>query len=265
MNGEGSDGLNAKIAIVTGAGSGVEGTGIGQAIAVLLARAGASVLVADRDMSRAERTRDQIIGDGGHAEALCVDVTLAEDRERLVAQAAGRLDILVNNAGTGSSTPLDDISEDDWDRVMGLNVRSAALLTKAAAPLLERDGGGAVVNIASIGGLVAFGSGVYGASKAALIMLGRDLAVAYGRRGIRVNTIAPGHLFTPFVGSLTPERRAARRDIAPLGIEGDAWDVARAAVFLASTSARFITGVCLPVDGGVSTVAPLTAHGLLQA
>ena len=121
------------------------------------------------------------------------------------------------------------------------------------------------MNIASIGGLVASGGGLYGASKAAVLMLTRDLAVAYGRRGIRVNAIAPGHLHTPFVGDLSPNLRRDRARIAPLGIEGDAWDVARAALFLAGDEARMITGICLPVDAGVSVVSPLRAHRYIEA
>lgn len=258
--------LAGKVAVVTGAGSSGEGVGIGHAISLLLAREGAAVVVVDRDSDRGARTVAQIASGGAVAECVVADVTRSADCARAVAQAGartGQIDVLVNNVGTVAAKSLDDLDEEEWDRVMAVNVKSAALMTKAAAPWLERAHG-AVVNIASIGGLVASGGGAYGASKAALIMLTRDLAVAYGRRGIRVNAIAPGHLHTPFVGELTARRREERRLIAPLGIEGDAFDVARAAVFLASDEARFITGVCLPVDGGVSITSPLRAHQYLE-
>jgi NAD(P)-dependent dehydrogenase (short-subunit alcohol dehydrogenase family) len=258
--------LAAKVALVTGAGSSPDGVGIGHAISLLLARAGAAVVVVDRDRERGARTVAQIESEGAVAESVVADVTISADCARAVAQAAartGQIDLLVNNVGTTSAGSAGDVDEHEWDRVMAVNVKSAALMTNAAAPWLERAHG-AVVNIASIGGLVASGGGAYGASKAALIMLTRDLAVAYGRRGIRVNAIAPGHLQTPFVGELTARRREERRLIAPLGIEGDAFDVARAAVFLGGDEARFITGVCLPVDGGVSITSPLRAHQYLE-
>ncbi len=264
---EGLGRLAGKVAIVTGAGSSAAGVGIGQAIAVLFAREGAAVCLVDRDPARAAQTETQIRGEGGLANVLAADVTVAADCRRVVDQALaghGRLDVLVNNVGTGTSTPLDDLGEEDWDRVMAVNAKSVALMAKAAVPPLERQAG-SIVNIASIGGLVASGGGVYGASKAAVIMLTRDLAVAYGRRGIRVNAIAPGHLHTPFVGELSSRVRRERREIAPLGIEGDAFDVARAAVFLAGDEARFVTGACLPVDGGVSVVSPLRAHRYFEA
>jgi len=258
--------LAGKVALVTGAGSSEEGVGIGHAISLLLAREGAAVVVVDRDPERGARTAAQIASEGAAAECVVADVTSSADCARAVSATHARhdrLDVLVNNVGTVAARSLDDLDEEEWDRVMAANVKSAALMTKTAAPWLERAHG-AVVNIASIGGLVASGGGAYGASKAALIMLTRDLAVAYGRRGIRVNAIAPGHLHTPFVGELTARGREERRLIAPLGIEGDAFDVARAVVFLAGDEARFITGVCLPVDGGVSITSPLRAHRFLE-
>jgi NAD(P)-dependent dehydrogenase (short-subunit alcohol dehydrogenase family) len=258
--------LAGKVALVTGAGSSGDGVGIGHAIALLLAREGAAVVVVDQDRERGARTVAQIESEGAVAECVVADVSTSADCARAAAQAGartGQIDVLVNNVGTTGAASMDDVDEAEWDRVMAVNVKSAALMTKASATWLER-GGGAVVNIASIGGLIASGGGAYGPSKAALIMLTRDLAVGYGRRGIRVNAIAPGHLHTPFVGELTARRREERRLIAPLGIEGDAFDVARAAIFLASDEARFITGVCLPVDGGVSVTSPLRAHRFLD-
>jgi NAD(P)-dependent dehydrogenase (short-subunit alcohol dehydrogenase family) len=267
--------LAGRVALVTGAGSSEAGVGIGDAIARLFAHEGAAVWVADVDAERAERTR-ALVGDaGGHAEVIVADMTVAGECRRAVAavrEEHGGLDVLVNNVGTTARVSFDKLTEEEWDRVMSVNAKSVAFMTAAAAPLMNQRQGaqaeahtGAVVNIASIGGLVASGGGLYGASKAAVVMLTRDLAVAYGRRGIRVNAIAPGHLHTPFVGDLSPNLRRDRARIAPLGIEGDAWDVARAALFLAGDEARMITGVCLPVDAGVTVVSPLRAHRYLEA
>jgi NAD(P)-dependent dehydrogenase (short-subunit alcohol dehydrogenase family) len=126
---------------------------------------------------------------------------------------------------------------------------------------------GSIVSIASIAALRSHGGGVaYSASKAGLIAATRDLAVMYGREGVRANIVAPGHIFTPLVeGMLDEEAREVRRKVAPLGIEGDAWDIAAASLFLASDEARFITGACLPVDGGVVEVGALTAYGLIRS
>jgi NAD(P)-dependent dehydrogenase (short-subunit alcohol dehydrogenase family) len=260
--------LEGKVAIVTGAGSSAAGVGIGDATARLLAQEGAAVGLVDRDADRASRACAAVREAGGRAEAVVVDVTAVDECRRAVGRvrdAFGGVDVLVNNVGTTAATSFDELTEEEWDRVMSVNAKSVALMTAAAAPLLEgAPGSGAVVNIASTGGLIASGGGVYGASKAAVLMLTRDLAVAYGRRGIRVNAIAPGHLHTPFVGELSPALRRDRAAVAPLGIEGDAWDVARAVLFLASDEARMITGVCLPVDAGVSIVSPLRAHRYLE-
>ncbi len=267
--------LAGRVALVTGAGSSEAGVGIGDAIARLFADEGAAVWVADVDAERAQRTRALVRDAGGQAEVIVADMTVAGECRRAVAavrEEHGGLDVLVNNVGTTARASFDELTEEEWDRVMSVNAKSVAFMTAAAAPLMNQRPDalaeahtGAVVNIASIGGLVASGGGLYGASKAAVLMLTRDLAVAYGRRGIRVNAIAPGHLHTPFVGDLSPNLRRDRARIAPLGIEGDAWDVARAALFLAGDEARMITGICLPVDAGVSVVSPLRAHRYIEA
>jgi NAD(P)-dependent dehydrogenase (short-subunit alcohol dehydrogenase family) len=130
---------------------------------------------------------------------------------------------------------------------------------------MQARGGGAIVNIASIAGMSGYGGSVAsGPSKAAMIALTRDIAAMHGRDGIRANAVAPGHVYTPHIGHMfSDEMRAARRRVGPLGVEGDAWDVAEAVLFLVSDAARFITGVLLPVDGGVTAIGPMAGHGFI--
>ena len=255
--------LAGKVAIVTGAGSQGDGVGTGKAMACVFAREGARVCLVDLDRDRAEATRSMIHADGGEAFVCAADVTEPQACANVVAATAeryGRLDVLVNTVGFGAgASRLEALPDALWDRVMSVNLKSAMLMSKHALPQLIAARGN-IVNIASSAGLRAHGAVAYGPSKAALIALSRELAVMYGRDGVRANTIAPGHLFTPLVEQFVDAAgRDRRRRIAPLGIEGDAWDVAAAALFLASDEARFITGVCLPVDGGVNEVAALTA------
>jgi NAD(P)-dependent dehydrogenase (short-subunit alcohol dehydrogenase family) len=180
----------------------------------------------------------------------------------------GRLDVLVNNAAiVGPTGRVDSLDESDWNRVLRINLTGAMLMSKYALPRLVDGGGGAIVNISSTGAFVSTGqTPAYGASKAAIIRLTADMAVAYGRDGVRVNAIAPGNIHTPMVsGAMTPERREARRQASPLGTEGTAWDIAWTALFLVSDEARWITGTCIPVDGGMTQTNPATIHGWLSA
>ena len=259
--------LTGRIALVTGGGSVADAISIGRAIAVRFAREGAFVGVVDVDVDRARNTVSGVEAEGGVAEAIVADVTVEEQCERAVAAIVGRwgrLDVLVNGVGiVPKVNRIEGMDVDEWDHVMAVNVRSAALMAKAAIP--HMTGGGAVVSISSISGLRASGAGAYGPSKAALIALARELAVSFGPRGIRSNSIAPGHMYTPLVaGTLSPEARERRRRIAPLQIEGDAWDVAAAALFLASDESRFVNGVCLPVDGGVTATSALSASAFVS-
>jgi NAD(P)-dependent dehydrogenase (short-subunit alcohol dehydrogenase family) len=263
--------LAGKVALVTGAGSqgmsaGKVGTGYGtgKAIATLFAREGASLGLLDIDAGRVAETRSLVETAKSRAVVVVGDATDEAVARHFVdetAAAFGRIDILVNNLGiSAAGGRLEALEPAEWQRVIDVNLRSAMLVTRSAIPHLVGAGGSAIVNIASVAGMQAFGSSAYGASKAAMIQFSRDCALAYGRDGVRVNTIAPGHLFTPMVRELLKGDGArVRRAISPLGIEGDAWDVARAALFLVSEDARFITGICLPVDGGVTQVGGLEA------
>ena len=261
--------LAGKTAIVTGAGTEGEGIGIGRATAVVLAGEGARVCLVDREAQRAEATRAQIEALGGEAFITVGDVTVRDDCARFVeetVQRYGRLDILVNNVGVATPVPLDAPDEQAWSRVLNINVTSAMLMCRYAVPAMIKNGGGSIVNISSIAGIRAHGSIAYGPSKAAMAALASEITVLYGRQGIRANTVAPGHVLTPLAMSMLPaEMRTKRRDVGPLGVEGDAWDIALAVRFLASDEARFITGVHLPVDGGVTEIGPMAAHALIEA
>lgn len=266
--------LTGKVAIVTGAGSQGNGFGTGKAIAYSFAREGAKVCLVDREAERAEETRALIAADGGEAFVHAADVTDSAACAGIVdatVKRYGRLDLLVNNVGIATgSQGADKLDEADFQRIMDVNLKSAVLMAKHAVPHLKAAGGGAIVNISSVASIFSSGSIAYASSKAGMNALTNELAILHGRDGIRVNTVAPGHIFTPMLvdiferGVLPPEAREARRKVAPLGLEGDAWDVAAATLFLASDEARFITGVLLPVDGGVTRIAPLTAHDFIN-
>jgi NAD(P)-dependent dehydrogenase (short-subunit alcohol dehydrogenase family) len=259
--------LTGKVAIVTGAGSQGEGVGIGKAIAAVFAGEGARTCLVDVDAGRVEATRSLVAAEGGEAFVTVADVTRASDCERVVAETVARyggVDILVNNVGTAAGPRrLEDFDEAAWDQVIAVNLKSALFMAKSALPSLGR-GGGAIVNVSSIAGVRAYGTLAYGPSKAAMNSLTAELALICGPLGIRVNTVAPGHVMTPLaMGLLGESARERRRRAGPLAIEGDAWDVALAALFLASDDARFITGVNLPVDGGVIELGSLAAYELL--
>ena len=253
--------LAGKVAIVTGAGSRAAGVGNGRATAVLFAREGASVLLVDRDRAAAAETLAAIERDGGEAEVFEADVTRSEDCAAMVTRAQerwGRLNILHNNVGIGSRGTVVEVSEEDWEHVQRVNVTSMMLSSKHAIPAIAAGGGGAIVNISSISALRPRGLTAYSTSKGAVIALTQAMAVDHAKDGIRVNCIAPGPVYTPMVyaGGMSDERREQRRLASPLGIEGTGWDVAYAALFLASDEARYVTGVVLPVDGGVTLVGP---------
>lgn len=257
-----------KAAIVTGAGAEAGEMGIGRATALVLAGEGARVACIDLDPARAAETVEMIRDRGGEAIAIAADVSQRAACAEAVTQATrwlGRLDILVNNVGISPPTGLSTLDADQWSRVMAVNLDSALWMTQQSVPPMVAGGGGAIVNIASIAGMRAHGSLAYGASKAAMVQLAREIAVAHGRQGIRANAVAPGHVMTAHIARrMPPAMREERRKVGPLGIEGDAWDVAMAVCFLAGDEARFITGVLLPVDGGVTEIGPLPAHALIM-
>jgi len=253
-------GLIGRVAIVTGGGAAGDGIGNGRAAAILLARAGASVLVVDRQLELARRTVQMIEKESGKAAAWAADVT-DEDQCRAMVDAAlsqfGRLDLLDNNVGIGSNRSVVNEDPDVWRLVMQVNVESMFLASKHAIPaMIKTAGSGAIVNVASIAALRPRGMTAYSTSKGAVIALTRAMAVDHGPEGIRVNCVAPGAVYTPMVSveGMSQAARERRRQASVLGIEGTGWDVGYAVRFLLSEQARFITGQTLVVDGGTTLV-----------
>ena len=261
--------LEGKVAIITGAGSSGPGVGNGKAAAVLFAREGAKVLLADAVLARAEETLDMITEEGGEASVFQANVINAEDCSRMVDAAMeryGRLDILDNNVGISRRGTVVEVSEEDWDFVMAVNVKSIVLCSKYAIPkMIESGDGGCIINISSIAGLRAHSSTPYTASKAAVIGLTMTMAADHGPDGIRVNCIAPGLVFSPMVAPrMDDDLRRIRQNASPLRTEGDSWDIGYAALYLASEEARWVNGVTLPVDAGLTAVSPVTYQTLAQ-
>ena len=227
--------LSDKVAIVTGAGATGSGdfVGIGQAISILFARAGAKVLLADRDQANAETTLATIKEEGGEASVFVGDVTINADCRGMADAAVaryGRLNVLVNNVGISGPGSVTDVDEEFWDTVIDVNLKSVMLTSKHAIPQMIEAGGGSIINLSSIVGLRA-GSGrpshPYAASKAGIIGLSNSMAVHYGRDNVRVNCIAPGHIRSPMVvRHSTEEMLDLRRRAGPLGTDGTPWDVA---------------------------------------
>ena len=254
-------GLAGKVAIVTGGGAAGTGIGNGRAAAILLARAGTRVIVVDKALDLADKTVAMIKDDGGEAVALEADLTRDEDCAAMVRRALdrfGRLDFLDNNVGIGSRGSVVDETQENWRRVMQVNVETMFLASKHAIPAMIRGGGGAIVNVSSISALRPRGLTVYSASKGAVIALTRAMAVDHGRDGVRVNCVAPGPVYTPMVyqRGMSPEARERRRRASTLQIEGTGWDIGQAVRFLMSDHARYITGQTLVVDGGATLSGP---------
>jgi NAD(P)-dependent dehydrogenase (short-subunit alcohol dehydrogenase family) len=246
--------LEGKVAIVTGAGSRGLGIGNGKATAILFAREGAKVLLVDLLPERMKETLDIINSEGGEASAFAGDITNLEDCRGIVAAATtryGKVDILHNNVGIDSTGTVVDIDLMEWDRVMQVNLKSIVLMGRIAIPRMVAAGGGAITNISSVAALRPRGMDAYSTSKGAIIALTKAMALSHARDHVRVNCIVPGPVYTPMVaGGMTEKTREGRRLSTPLQTEGTAWDVAWAAVYLASDEARWVTGIALPVDGG---------------
>jgi NAD(P)-dependent dehydrogenase (short-subunit alcohol dehydrogenase family) len=256
--------LDGKIALVTGCGTRGEGWGNGKAISVLLARQGATIFGVDRDLEAAEVTQKIINDEGGQAFVTTANVTSAVDVQTMVdtcMEKFGRIDILINNVGQSEPGGPVEMREETWDGQMDLNVKTAFLTMKSVLPIMEKQGSGSVVSISSVAGLRYVGKPqvAYAAGKAALMQLTKTTAVIYANKGIRLNCVVPGLVFTPLVKRLAEKYAggqfdafvAHRHNQVPAGHMGDAWDVGNAVVFLASDESRYITGQDIVVDGGL--------------
>jgi NAD(P)-dependent dehydrogenase (short-subunit alcohol dehydrogenase family) len=256
--------LEGKVAIVVGAGQTPgETIGNGRATAILFAREGAKVLLVDRDIESAKETQAMI--EGGTAVAFQADASREADCEAMVQACLsefGRIDILHNNVGIGmGDAGPTHLSEENWQRIIDVNLKSVFLTSKHVLPVMREQGSGVIINISSIAAVCSVGMLAYKTSKAGVNALTHSLALGNARYGIRVNCIMPGLMNTPMaietisqVRGVEREQLVRERDAqVPLaGGMGSAWDIAHAALFLASDEAKFITGVVLPVDGGQS-------------
>lgn len=246
--------LSGKTAAVSGA-----GRGIGKAIALALARAGADVAVFSRTEEQFQATAEEIRVLGKRALGLRVDVSRAEDVDamsRAVLEEFGRLDIMVNNAGLNPSYCLtDEVKERHWDMIMDVNLKGAFLCSRSVIPLMREQGGGCIINVASVAGLKAlYKCSAYNASKGGLIQLTRTMALDLAGDNIRVNAIAPGFVGTELTDAVLSDPKEGERIISliPMGRTGELDEIAPAAVFLASDAASYTTGAVLCVDGGWS-------------
>ena len=259
--------LKDKVALVTGAAS-----GIGRATAALFGQEGAQVVCADLDGEGAERVARQIADSGGEAASVQADVSVAADVERMVRETVerwGRLDVLVNNAGIYFILPLTQVPEEEWDRLIDINLKGVYLGCKYAIPQMVSQGKGAIVNTASIAGLRGFANWTtYCASKGGVIQLTKALAVELARLNVRVNCVCPGIIDTGMLDQAVRMSGADKAELAatigaahPMGRIGQPEEVAAAILFLASEEASFITGVPLSVDGGL-WAGPAPEEGL---
>lgn len=260
------DRLKQKAAIITGAGQTPgEKIGNGRAMALLFAREGARVMLVDKNLESARETKSMIDGEGGESFVFEADVS-DEDNCRDIASECvrtfGRIDVLVNNVGIGTGdNSVVNVSPAAWDRIMNINLKSMLLTCKYVLPQMENQQSGSIINISSVAAVCATPMVTYKVAKAGVNALTHQLAMAYAGKGIRVNSIMMGLLDTPMgigewetaLGIGKEKIRKFRNDLVPLkGGQGDAWDTAYAALFLASDEARFITSIYLPVDGGQS-------------
>ena len=245
--------LEGVVAVVTGGAS-----GIGRAIAVLFAAEGARVVITDRQEQQGAETLAAIRQAGGEATFLPADLGAAASARKIVAatlDAYGQVDVVVNNAAVSSPDGILEVTEAQWDETLAVDLKAPFFLTQAALPSMLERRHGVFVNIASVNGLLGLGNDVYSAAKAGLINLTKSVATRHGPGGIRANAICPGTVRTP-IWQATLERTPDVFDHLaqwyPLGRVGEPLDIARAALFLASAEASWISGAVLPVDGGLT-------------
>lgn len=243
--------LQNKVCIITGAAS-----GMGESEAIAFAQQGAKLIIADMNLEQANQVAEKIINAGGEAFAFQVDVTQFDQLKQLVEftlEKFGRIDVLLNNAGIFDKyTNSLDTTEELWDRMFAINVKAVFNLSNLVLPKMIEQGFGAIINIASIAGLVAqMGGASYTASKHAVIGYTKHLAAVYAKHGIKINAICPGTIRTPMTAKMLETRPT---DKIPLDRFGEASEVAELAIFLASDEARFMNGSCITIDGGYTII-----------
>lgn len=242
--------LKDKIAVVTGG-----SRGIGQAVSELFAKEGATVIIVDL-LPQGQKVADDINANGGKAEFHSVSVTEKSTIEKLFAginEKHGKLDILINNAGITRDRTLEKMSEDEWDAVINVNLKGVFLCAQAAAPYMKANKYGRIVSAASNVGLRGnFGQTNYAATKAGVIAMSKTWTVELGKHGITANAIAPGFTMTDMVDKIPKEHFAAIKESIPLRTVAQPIDIAYGYLYLASDEARFVSGICLTIDGGTS-------------
>jgi NAD(P)-dependent dehydrogenase (short-subunit alcohol dehydrogenase family) len=253
--------LAGKVAVVTGAAPRGEGVGNGMATAIVFARESAKVVLVNRDALRAEKLAAMIAKDGGDASVFAGDVTKPDVAEAMAAFATrryGRLDVLHNNVGIAGPGNPETVDMNTWNRILQTNLTGAMLCAKYCIPKMRETGGGSIINISSIAGAIGLsgskGAVAYATSKAGLHGMTLSIAADYATQNIRCNCIIVGSVYTPLAAQLGEEARERRRQMVPLQTEGTAWDVANGAVYLASDESRWVTGVLLPIDGGLCAI-----------
>ena len=244
--------LKDKVAVITGS-----GMGLGQAMALLFSREGAKIVVTDINTAAGEETVDAIRAEGGDAVFLRADVSKGDDAKRMINTAVesyGTVDVLVNNAGVQVEKNVPDTTEEEWDYVLGVNLKGTFLCTRAAIPQMRRQGGGSIICISSISGLVGQpNQASYNASKHGVIGLVRAMACDHAEEGIRVNAICPGSMNTPMAANIPAEHLAPYRKANLFERFAEPIEVGFAALFLASDESSYVTGSVMTVDGGYTT------------
>jgi len=250
-----------KVAVVTGAAPRGEGVGNGMATAILFAREGAKVVLVNRSAERADKLARQIKHEGGEAAVFAGDVTKADAAEAMAEFAVktyGRLDILHNNVGIGAAGTPETVTEADWHKVLEANLTTTMLCTKYCLPKMKQGGGGSIIMVSSIAGALGLmgspGAVAYATAKAGLHGFALSVAADYATQNIRANCIVVGSVYTPMVAHMGAEARERRKNMVPMQTEGTAWDIAHGAVYLASDESRWVTGVLLPIDGGLAAL-----------
>ncbi|MDF1790879.1 MAG: SDR family NAD(P)-dependent oxidoreductase [Thalassobaculaceae bacterium] len=265
------DRMKDKVVVVAGAGSVGPGWGNGKACAVLYAREGATLYLIDRDKAAVDETARLVAEEGAKVHAEAGDLTNDDTVERLLADCVerfGRLDVMHNNVGGSAPGTVEEMSPATWDAQMDHNLKTVYLGCHHAIPHMRKSGGGAIINVASVAGYRHIGTPIhaYAAAKAGVVQLSRAIGVSYAKEKIRCNTVVPGLMHTPLVEARLAHQRgnndaealiAKRNAQVPMGYMGDAWDIAYAALYLASDEAKYVTATEIVVDGGLVMSAPI--------